>query len=335
MYNLNNLIPGGSGVNNIQIVSDTRQFGRHINDWGQIAANGSVTGQGSRALRLDPASPLTSTSGGGAARNTKFVAGMAYSQFTATINPNNLGTAVDLLGGTVGSGGPETYGLNRDVDIAFSPPNPLLPVSDAVTLTGTEGDTFTLQLSYDESAANSLLGGEANARLGWLNGANWVLAVDGNSGGTPNFVAGPWNASYALGSHGVDVATNTVWAVINHNSDFAVIRAGLPGDYNDDGAVDAADYVVWRKLEGTTTVLPNDPDGGTIGANQYNTWRTHFGQTAGSGTSAGDDFAAPEPTTVSMLLGIVAVLTRSRATQRQRQAGSTPSRNRHDNAKIM
>ena len=39
----------------------------------------------------------------------------------------------------------------------------------------------------------------------------------------------------------------------------------IPGDFNHDGTVDAADYVVWRKTDGT-------PAG-------YNTWRTHFGQT--------------------------------------------------------
>ena len=41
---------------------------------------------------------------------------------------------------------------------------------------------------------------------------------------------------------------------------------GVPGDYNDDGKVDAADYVVWRF----------DPagHGGTPGG--YNTWRANF-----------------------------------------------------------
>ena len=38
-----------------------------------------------------------------------------------------------------------------------------------------------------------------------------------------------------------------------------------PGDYNDDREVNAADYVVWRKYTGTTTSLPNDLHGGTIG----------------------------------------------------------------------
>src|SRR5205085_2633394 len=46
--------------------------------------------------------------------------------------------------------------------------------------------------------------------------------------------------------------------------------AGINGDYNNDGKVDAADYVVWRKYAGTTHTLPNDPTGGTIGIAQYN-----------------------------------------------------------------
>jgi hypothetical protein len=85
------------------------------------------------------------------------------------------------------------------------------------------------------------------------------------------------------------------------------VEPTLDGDYNDDGTVDAADYVVWRKFEGTTTTLPNDPHGGTIGALQFNTWRANFGNTTGGGTStAADSFDADtavlEPSSVSLLL---------------------------------
>ena len=66
----------------------------------------------------------------------------------------------------------------------------------------------------------------------------------------------------------------------------------LTGDYNSNGKVDAADYVVWRKALNTTTVLPNDPTGGTIGTTQYNTWRANFGNGSGAGSGA----AVPEPT---------------------------------------
>jgi autotransporter-associated beta strand protein len=63
---------------------------------------------------------------------------------------------------------------------------------------------------------------------------------------------------------------------------------GLPGDYNSDGKVDAADYVLWRKSPGT---YGGDPAG-------YNTWRANYGNGgpgSGSGLSAGQ---VPEPTTL-------------------------------------
>jgi serralysin len=79
----------------------------------------------------------------------------------------------------------------------------------------------------------------------------------------------------------------------------SVVASLLPGDYNFDGSVDAADYAVWRK---NPADYGSDPDG-------YNTWRAHFGQTAGAGAAtgqAGDALAAvPEPTSVIlMLLGV-------------------------------
>jgi T5SS/PEP-CTERM-associated repeat protein len=74
---------------------------------------------------------------------------------------------------------------------------------------------------------------------------------------------------------------------------------GLPGDYNDDGTVDAADYVVWRKNEGTTIPLPNDPIGGIIGPAQFNQWRANFGASAGNGSA---NRPVPEPTTLVLAL---------------------------------
>lgn len=57
----------------------------------------------------------------------------------------------------------------------------------------------------------------------------------------------------------------------------------LAGDYNQDGVVDAADYVVWRTHLGDPAgSLPNDVDGGVIGQAQYNTWLAKFGNTEAS-----------------------------------------------------
>jgi hypothetical protein len=57
---------------------------------------------------------------------------------------------------------------------------------------------------------------------------NWVNAVSLNYGGTPaaSPVTGPWSAAgnYGLGSWGFDTASKTAWAVVDHDSDFAVIE---------------------------------------------------------------------------------------------------------------
>ena len=80
------------------------------------------------------------------------------------------------------------------------------------------------------------------------------------------------------------------------------VAPGLTGDYNANGRVDAADYVLWRNSVGTTTVLPNDPTGGTIGIAQYNAWRAHFGAGAGSGSGLGVGVAVPEPASMMLVL---------------------------------
>lgn len=66
--------------------------------------------------------------------------------------------------------------------------------------------------------------------------------------------------------------------------------AGLPGDFNGDGMVDAADYVFWRKTDGTTA--------------QYNTWRANFGRSS-SGSGNAIFTTTPEPS--AWLLMLIAV----------------------------
>jgi len=219
MRDVNNLAADSAlaiGVTDIQIAQ-----GKTINEWGQIAAFGSVSG-GVNALLLNPTNPNTSTSNGALERNTKFVGGMSYSKFTTT---GDGGTSVSFLGGVAGSDGAGEFGANRDVDVSLTVGTGET-YGKVVEISGTEGDTFVLSLSYDEATLISLFGSEANVELGWLNeSGEWVKAVSGNTGGTEQFIEGAWDETYGLGSYGVDVDTNSVWAVINHNSSFAIINA--------------------------------------------------------------------------------------------------------------
>jgi len=80
---------------------------------------------------------------------------------------------------------------------------------------------------------------------------------------------------------------------------------GLPGDYNHNGVVDAADYVVWRDTLGQTVTTGTGADGngnGVIDSNDYAFWRAHFGMTAGSGSSTATSAAVPEPATLVMFI---------------------------------
>ena len=73
----------------------------------------------------------------------------------------------------------------------------------------------------------------------------------------------------------------------------AIEAISLTGDFNDDGSVDAADYVVWRKGFGTTYTQDD-----------YNDWRTNFGATLGSGAAAkpSSRAAVPEPSSILIAL---------------------------------
>ena len=76
-------------------------------------------------------------------------------------------------------------------------------------------------------------------------------------------------AAFADGSAGVFVSN---------------LVAHLPGDFNNDGTVDAADYVVWRKNDGTQA--------------GYDAWRANFGASLGPGSGSTLPSAEPLSTAV-------------------------------------
>lgn len=76
-------------------------------------------------------------------------------------------------------------------------------------------------------------------------------------------------------------------------------QAGITGDYNADGTVDAADYVVWRKHLGTMTELPNDLTPEMVTLDDYTAWMENIGRSnAGLAAMA----AIPEPACVMLVL---------------------------------
>ena len=92
--------------------------------------------------------------------------------------------------------------------------------------------------------------------------------------------------------------------------DFSVTVSAPPallGDYNGNNAIDAADYIAWRDVNGTAGPLANDPTPGTVDQTDYTYWAAHFGQTSGAGSALVQSAAVPEPAAIMLLaFGLVA-----------------------------
>jgi hypothetical protein len=91
---------------------------------------------------------------------------------------------------------------------------------------------------------------------------------------------------------------------------FRIVAELTPGDFNQDGTVDAADYVVWRNIDNTQDA--------------YDIWRANFGTSllAGSGSaipSAESLPAIPEPAT--LLIACIAAIGVGAAARRKTRQG--------------
>jgi enterochelin esterase family protein len=80
-----------------------------------------------------------------------------------------------------------------------------------------------------------------------------------------------------------------------------LIGPQLTGDYNRDGHVDAADYLVWRKSLGADSLPNRDPNNtGPISRADYNAWRSHLGESLQD--SHQPQLQIPEPTSHALTL---------------------------------
>jgi len=70
----------------------------------------------------------------------------------------------------------------------------------------------------------------------------------------------------------------------------AIDAPGLNGDFNGDGTVDAADYVVWRRDDGSP--------------GQFNLWRANFGMTEAGSGGGGGGAAVPEPASIMLAIAV-------------------------------
>jgi hypothetical protein len=182
------------------------------------------------------------------------------------------------------------------------------PVTLAATLTPL-GGIFTqapqggTQSSFNASARNNLV-----LTVFGPNGTTELAAADNGAAGFADTLAGI--SLPAAGEYFVRV-TGTYYAVQLYQLQLSATAAAttLAGDYNHDGHVDAADYIVWRNMQGQigTGLAADGNANGQIDAADYNLWRTNFGNTTFTGSSLPDS-AVPEPKTAAILLAAATCL---------------------------
>jgi hypothetical protein len=320
----NETITGPSTVFNDQAaVAKSLKF-QNTNKYA-IAGTGSLTmrsdtgtstinvDQGSHEIQLDLAlaNPTTVTAAAGArldinntldftnatpASRTMTVAGAGRVNINNNIDLPVTGAVVTVNGGHVGGNG-RINGRLTNTGGQVSP--------------GIDVGTLTVEGNFQQNAAGTLnidLGGLAVGQydrlavVGGLNGAildgtldvsylNNFLPSVGNTFDVLTAAGGINNAG-VISLHPSDSPFYSL-AVVSGTILRLTLTTPLPpptddGDFNGDGKVDAADYVVWRKSDGT-------PAG-------YNEWRTNFGRTGGSGSSVAEAAAVPEPASCAILL---------------------------------
>jgi pectate lyase len=141
------------------------------------------------------------------------------------------------------------------------------------------------------------------------------LALGGNLNVVPfgGFSPAPGNSWEIISADNISGQFNSIspgYEVLRQGNSlrlfFGEAPVGLAGDYNDDGIVDAADYVVWRKALTSGTALPNETASvGVVDDEDYASWRANFGADATSDNVAGT--AVPEPYADPMILLLVAL----------------------------
>jgi hypothetical protein len=207
----------------------------------------------------------------------------------------------------------------RGIDMRFQPGQAsrsslLEIVGSGGSFTMSAGDllashpTATLKFTADAGGVTPIIGG-ATADI---DGGNLVLDLDDfnfTSSSTmtlidvqPDVLFGEFGDVTFLGNTTATVNYDVANGNVFLNNFMSTDPPGIIGDYNDNGTVDAADYVVWRNVNGTTTTLPNDSTPGIVSQADYDEWRTRFGMMSGVGASAQP---VPEPgafTVVALLL---------------------------------
>jgi fibronectin-binding autotransporter adhesin len=105
------------------------------------------------------------------------------------------------------------------------------------------------------------------------------------------------------------LSSNLMWDKSKLYTDGALSIA-IAGDYNGNGVVDAADYILWHKTLGATgaALAADGNNNGMVDAGDFDVWRSNFGRQAG-GAATASVASVPEPSTGILLsVGLLLLL---------------------------
>lgn len=231
------------------------------------------------------------------------------------ISPLADGAAVITNGAGAGSSGLiDLGGGDRTLTIGNGAAATDLTVSVPVTNGGlTKAGAGVLALTGTNTYAGhtSVTGGTLRLNSATLaNGADVYLAA----GTTLDLTFGGADVVDSLYIDGTSMAAG-VWGAVGSGAAFTsplitgtgmlqvttFVPPALGGDYNEDGIVDAGDYVVWRDALGGENSLPNDDTPG-VDEDDYTRWVTNFGMTNLGGAGAAGSGAVPEPSSAVLVV---------------------------------